>query len=263
MHDFGVVIIARDEEHNIGECLVSLHEAGIKNPLVVVDSRTKDKTADLALKYTSSVSVIDGSRGRLRNTGYKQLGLPFVAYIDADMAVMPGYLETLRLKMDENPKLAVVGGIQEPLNCCLLGALDCEYCNYKRAVSTGGAFFRVEAIEEVGGFSDDLNVGEDGELINRLLQRGWLKERIDSVVIGHNYAPNYKTWRNKIIHGKAAGFHSWGVLRLLTSPFIGLHAAWVRRQPHLIWYVPFRSLTLLLGPGLRKEYTPTPSNPST
>lgn len=259
--DFGVVIIARDEEHNIGDCLLNLRQAGADPVLVVVDSRTNDKTAEIAREYTSMVIVTEGNRGRLRNIGYRELDLPYVAFVDADMRVTPGYLETLRHVMDENPRLAFAGGAQKPLGCCLFSAMDCEYWNYKRAVGAGGTMYRVKAVNEVGGFRDELNVGEDGDLNSRLINYGWQKKWEGSAIIGHYYALSVKVWLNKMTHGAAAGFGLRGILRLLASPIIGLHAAWVRRQLHMIWYLPLRSLTLLTGKGMKQEYTPTPSHP--
>lgn len=258
--DVGVVIIARDEEHNIGDCLASLRQTGADPILVVVDSRAKDNTAEIAREYTSLVTVADGNRGRLRNVGYRKLGLPYVAFVDADMRVTPGYLETLRKTIGENPKLALVGGAQTPLGCCFLGAMECEYLNYKRAVGTAGGIYRVEALNDVGGFRDELNVGEDGDLSQRLINQGWQKKWIGTVTIGHYYVSSTEIWRNKMTHGAAAGFGPRGLLRLAASPIIGAHAAWVRRQLHMIWYMPMRSLTLLVGKGVKREYTPTPSH---
>ncbi len=254
--DYGVAIIARDEELNIGPCLTSLIKSDVMAIIVIIDSRTRDRTAEVAKKYTHLVEVIEGNRGRLRNAGYTRLGLPYVAFVDADMHVTPGYLEALRQAMDEDPRLAIVGGEQKPLNCHILGALDCEYWNYKHAIGSGGSMYRVEALESVGGFQDELNVGEDGELLVRLLKNGWCKKWVGRVSIGHRYAANYKVWHNKVSHGLAAGFRVRGVLRLLTSPLIGLHAAWVCKQPHMLWYLPLRSLVLLFGAGTKQEYTP-------
>lgn len=254
--DYGAVVIARDEERNIEACLSALTNSEGCSIHVVVDSRTVDRTAELAQNYTAQVYVIEGNRGRLRNEGYKRLGLPFVAFVDADMIVTPGYLESLRRAMTEDSGLGVAVGAQIPLGCCRLGALDCEYWNYRRATPAGGSMFRVAAVEQVRGFRDDLNVGEDGELIGRMLAKGWRKRWLSGAVIGHHYAKNNEVWLNKVTHGLSAGMKTRGVVRLLASPIIGIHAAVERRQPHMLWYVPLRSLTLLAGPGAKSEYGP-------
>jgi len=254
--DFGVVIIARDEENNICECIANIRSSGADPVVVVVDSRTTDNTVEIARKYTSLIEVVNGNRGKLRNAGYKMLNLPYVAFVDADMRITPGYFEALHRAITENRRLAFVGGAQKPLGCCLLGAMDCEYLNYRRAIASGGAMYRVEALDDAGGFRDDLNVGEDGELAQRLLGNGWQKKWVGTAAFGHYYAASVKTWYNKMTHGAAAGFRPRGILRLLASPIIGMHAAWDRRQPHMVWYVPLRSLALLVGAGIRQEYTP-------
>lgn len=255
--DYGVVIIARDEEHNIEGCISAIVGSGIEDPLVIVDERSSDGTAECARKYSLNVMEAHGNRGKLRNLGYEKTGLPFVAYVDADMRISPGYLETLRENMELDTRLAIVCGMQTPYNCGLLGSLECEYWNYLQATGSGGAMYRSAALENVGGFNSGLNVGEDGDLLLRLLEAGWKKKWIKEAVIAHKHADKSRTWFKKMTYGSAAGFNLHGMLRFGLSPVIGLHASLVRRKPNLSWYVVLRSLALLVGKGEKKEYSPS------
>lgn len=65
-----VIIITLNEEKNIGECLESVKWA---DELVVVDSRSADRTVEIAGKYTSNVQVIDWQGyGETKNFALRQ-----------------------------------------------------------------------------------------------------------------------------------------------------------------------------------------------
>jgi len=117
--------------------------------------------------------------------------------------------------------------------------------------------YRTEALEDAGGFNNDLNVGEDGELQHRLVDLRWKHGWTGDIFFEHYYADSYKVWLNKMSHGSAAGLDLRGLLRLLASPMMGIHAAWIRKKPSMLWYIPLRSLVILLGPGKKDEYMPS------
>jgi GT2 family glycosyltransferase len=159
--------------------------------------------------------------------------------------------------MEEDSQLAIVGGAQVPKGSSLLGRMESEYWNYRKAIGAGGAMYRTEALEDASGFDDELNIGEDGELRSRLVALGWRTTWSGDIHIEHYHAISPQDWFNKMSHGSTAGLSFRGVTRLLASPIIGIHAAWIRGNTNLLWYIPLRSLVLLLGPGKKKEYIPT------
>lgn len=83
-----VVIIAKDEEENIGNCLESVKWA--EEIVVVVDDRTTDKTAQIAKKYTPKVYI-----NKFRNFGQQcQYALEkatgdWILKLDADERITP------------------------------------------------------------------------------------------------------------------------------------------------------------------------------
>lgn len=253
---YGIVIIARDEESNIRDCINSIMQTDNVPICVVVDERSNDMTENIAREYTPNVIVAAGNRGRLRNIGYKYLDLPYVLYVDADMRISQSYMKTLFNVLSSDPELAFVGGAQKAIETCFLGKLECEYWNYRKAIPAGGAMYRTNVLDVVGGFNDELNVGEDGELQRRIVKLGWKSKWVDDVCIDHKYAPSNKVWFRKMTYGFAAGISKRGALRLCISPFIGIHAALKRRNINMLWYIPLRSIVLLLGPGRKKEYKP-------
>jgi glycosyltransferase involved in cell wall biosynthesis len=83
-----VVIIARNEEDNMDDCLSSVK--GWADEIVVVDDRSTDRTVEISKKYTSSVyhRQMD-NEGIHRNWAAAQARNEWVLYLDADERVTP------------------------------------------------------------------------------------------------------------------------------------------------------------------------------
>lgn len=83
-----VVIIARNEEDNMHDCLSSVK--GWADEIVVVDDRSTDKTVEIAKQYTKSIyhRQMD-NEGIHRNWAAAQARNEWVLYLDADERVTP------------------------------------------------------------------------------------------------------------------------------------------------------------------------------
>lgn len=82
-----VVVLTKNEEGMIGECLESVKWA---DEIVVVDSGSKDKTLEIVKKYTDKI-WLDGSDdfSAKRNLGMEKARGEWILYIDADERVTP------------------------------------------------------------------------------------------------------------------------------------------------------------------------------
>lgn len=87
MADLSVVILTKNEEACIAECLESVKWA---NEIIVVDDESADKTVEIAKKYTNRIlhRKMD-IEGRHRNWGYAQAANLWVLSLDADELVTP------------------------------------------------------------------------------------------------------------------------------------------------------------------------------
>ena len=89
-----VVVIAKNEERNIEDCLKS---ASWADEIVVVDDDSTDRTVELAKKFTDKVfSRKMDIEGRHRNYAYSLAKNDWVLSLDADERVSPRLVEELR-----------------------------------------------------------------------------------------------------------------------------------------------------------------------
>ncbi|MDD5237070.1 MAG: glycosyltransferase family 2 protein [Candidatus Omnitrophica bacterium] len=82
-----VVVLAKNEENRISECLESVRLA---DEIIVVDDYSTDKTAEIAKKFTNKVLLKKMDvEGRHRNWAYAQAGNQWVLSLDADERATP------------------------------------------------------------------------------------------------------------------------------------------------------------------------------
>ena len=120
----GAVVIARDEEDVLEECLESLRLQTIRTFLVVVDDGSKDKTGEIASKYADVVvglpSHEDNWTGRpelarVFNSGFKVLRKEKVNAIlisGADAVYPPDYLKEIVKRM-VSQNIVLASGVAE------------------------------------------------------------------------------------------------------------------------------------------------------
>ncbi len=87
MHPISVIIITHNEEENISPCLESVAWA---DDLVVVDAQSRDRTAELARKYTSSVyTVAWAGFSETKQFAVDKARNDWILWLDADERVTP------------------------------------------------------------------------------------------------------------------------------------------------------------------------------
>lgn len=116
-NDLSVIVITRNEEKDIQDCLQSV--AGIAQEIVIVDSGSTDKTLELARAHTQKIFHRDF-------TGYaaqKQHALdraqgPWILNIDADERVSPDLAAEIQALLSAEPK---ANGFEIPYRHFFLG----------------------------------------------------------------------------------------------------------------------------------------------
>lgn len=81
-HGMGVVVAARNEEDNIGDCLKSVKWV---DEIILVDTGSTDKTNKIAKKYNAKiVRYKKGSYSDWKNEGTKHIDSDWILFLDAD-----------------------------------------------------------------------------------------------------------------------------------------------------------------------------------
>jgi len=111
----GGIILAKDEEERIGECLKHIRPY-IDFILVIVDSETKDRTVEIAKKYADKVVVKPFSGSFAEERNYAQTLIPkdcgYILWVDADERFDVGFLRKMKKVIETAEKTD-----QPPLIC--------------------------------------------------------------------------------------------------------------------------------------------------
>lgn len=107
LQDVTVVIPARDEAEVIGNTLAALNQQGQGLSVIVVDDDSSDGTAEIAkasalpgLTVVESKTLPEGWTGKLwaQQQGFEHVKTSLVLLLDADIALRPGMLKSLKQK---------------------------------------------------------------------------------------------------------------------------------------------------------------------
>lgn len=105
MINLSAIIIAYNEEYNIGRCLNSL--SGVVDDIVVlIDSRTTDRTEEIVRSFTSiNYEVVDWmGYGPTKNYALTKAKYDWVLWVDADEELTPELKEELKNFKTGNPQ---------------------------------------------------------------------------------------------------------------------------------------------------------------
>lgn len=188
-----IIVITRNEERNISECLQSL--LSIEYPkshyeIIVVDS-SDDRTPDLVKQFpVRLIRLKERGFGVARNTGISYARFDLVAFTDADCIVPKDWIRKLAIRFDSG--VGGVGGNAFPppaspyLGKCIAclgfpagGALGLDEIYHRigknlEAIGTCNAIFRRDILIMVGGFDDNLRYGgEDQDIGHKIREKGF------------------------------------------------------------------------------------------
>jgi mycofactocin system glycosyltransferase len=198
-----VVVPTRDRSEPLDRCLRSL---GPGSPIVVVDDGSEDPDAlgEVCARHGATLlhRDVNGGPGAARNDALPSVTTELVAFVDSDCEVSQGWLADL-VWMFADPELAAVAPRVRPRASgprADRSVLD-RYSDHRsaldmgtersevgrgRAVSylpTAALVVRMAALGD--GFDERLRVGEDVDLVWRLLADGWRVRYEPAVTVSH------------------------------------------------------------------------------
>ncbi|MBM3309485.1 MAG: glycosyltransferase [Candidatus Altiarchaeales archaeon] len=179
-----IVIPTLNEEKYIEKCLKSLRAQSVKAEIIVVDSKSKDKTVELALRYADKVIT-----GRVGNIAYnRQMGSEIssgdiIVSTDADSFYPQGWLEKIVKYFEKDKNIVAVSGPTIPMPeesvfmdrfLYVLGNLSLLILHRLGVVWFRGsnAAYRRDAFFKSGGYDTTLLAREDSDLSKKVAKFG-------------------------------------------------------------------------------------------
>lgn len=185
--DLSIVIPTLNEEYFIGRLLDSIiRQTVVPKEVVIVDACSKDKTIQeikkrqAKLKSLSYFRIPKKTVARQRNFGAGKSTSPHLLFLDADMELRgKDTLEKyFREVLQKRPALAVartLPDIKNWKNSVYFKAEDLTFkvSKYFWPVVTGrNMYVKRQIFDKVGGFNEELAVGEDQELAQKIVKHG-------------------------------------------------------------------------------------------
>lgn len=201
----------RDDPEGLALLLASLEAHGPAPVGVVIaedGSRDPGVIADVAGRSRARLIHHRAARGpaAARNESWRATDTAIVVFLDADIEVTPGWLAPLLAHFADPAVAAVAPRVRaRAVDGSTLDRFE-QHCSpldmgplpsivgprrRVRYVPSAVLLFRREALEALGGFDEDLRVGEDVDLVWRAGAAGWTVRYEPSVVVHHRNRP---TW---------------------------------------------------------------------
>jgi glycosyltransferase involved in cell wall biosynthesis len=191
-----VVIIGRNEGDRLARCLESVRRMrGIDCfEIIYVDSASKDGSPELAASYGAEVIVVNPERPTAalgRNAGWRLAKAEFVLFLDGDTVLHPDFVKAALDPMMQDPSVVAVWGHRREIHpeqslYNRILDLDWVYAPGFTEFCGGDVLMRRHALDEVGGYDNELIAGEEPEMCRRMRALGYRVLHIDHPMTGHD-----------------------------------------------------------------------------
>lgn len=223
--DVSVVIPVRGPAEGVTRALSGLRAVLELGEVVVVDDGSAEPSAIRVVAERVGGTVVRHERSlgpaAARNTGWQTTTRPIVAFVDADVVGPDGWLEPLLAVLGDAgvvavaPRIRAVDGggprwlaaYDRARSSLDLGARRALVRRLSRVsyVPTTALVVRRDALEAIGGFDEDLQVGEDVDLVWRLTDAGGAVRYEPGVEVEHPTRTSLADWlRQRVRYGSAA-----------------------------------------------------------
>lgn len=213
------VIPVRDRATELNRLLTSVR--GVPNIVVADDGSARpDLIAEVCSRRGAQLVALDRNLGpaAARNAGLAAAKTPFVVFIDSDVVITVDAVRQL-LKHFHDPKVGAVAprilalesntgwiGRYEAVRSSLDRGQQSALVKPRSAVSwipSAVLAVRVESLQ--GGFDESMRVGEDVDLIWRLIDSSWRVRYDADIMARHDHRTTFRHWfRRKAFYGEGA-----------------------------------------------------------
>lgn len=216
--DPDIIVPAYERPELLDACLASLRRTAPGSSVIVVDDASASpRVAEVARAHGAAVLRHEVNRGpaAARNTGLRESSSPIVAFIDADCVATEGWLDTLTPHFDDTRVAAVAPRITARTG---RPGLLARYESARSALDMGprpelvvpGAplgylpsaalAVRRSSLADLGGdpFDERMRVGEDVDLIWRMVDSGAMVRYEPASVVKHETRAEPLRWAGRI-----------------------------------------------------------------
>jgi glycosyltransferase involved in cell wall biosynthesis len=163
-----IVIVAKKEEKDTQDCIGSIKKQSIKPDEILFISQEKIK-----IKGVKSI-VSKANRSKARNTGWKKAKSNIIIFAEADSVFSKDWIKSI-LKEFQKGADAVIDrrAVYKPKTYaqkCGDEFFSLRYSHYKPFSAWA---FKKSVLKAVNGFDENLEYGEDSDLGNRILNKGF------------------------------------------------------------------------------------------
>lgn len=236
-----IVIPTYNSEKTIAKCLESIKNQTYKEiELIVVDNFSKDKTAEIARKYTDGVFLKGPERSSQRNFGARKSKGAYFFFIDADMELNPKVVEECvkEIKKDGKirgiiiPEVSVGEGFWAKCK-----ALE-RSCYIGDEIMEAARFFEKEIFIEMNGYDERIaGGGEEYDLPQRIKDAGYGIARILYQIIHHEGRLGlFGTMKKKFYYAQTVNFYRKKHPDLFAKQATIFRPAFFRKKERLFKY---------------------------
>jgi len=183
-------------------CLRSIRNQSYENmEVIVVDAFSHDDTREVAEKFGAKVFLLPDERSPARNFGVRLAKGLFVLLVDSDMELTSNVVEECVAKcLGEDADAVIIP--EESVGRSFLARCKKLEKGMRRQEFYFEAprFFRKEVYDPLGGYDENLVVGEDFELTHRLRTAGFVIRRCEARIRHHEENVSLKSLTAKLYY---------------------------------------------------------------
>ena len=181
-----VIIPTKNSGGTLDRCLLSCSRQSYSNfEIILVDDFSKDKTVEIASKYSTKLIQTRAARTAARNIGAANSTGEWILSLDSDMEASPTVIE-------ECVTLSRAGYDAIIIPEASVGDSFWAKCKaLEKSVYIGddlieaSRFFKRSIFESVGGYDHKLEAGEDWDLNQRIKKARYSVGRISGMILHH------------------------------------------------------------------------------
>ena len=202
--DLTIVVPVRDRAAQLERCLDAVRRTCPDSPIIVVDDGSADPRATAAACERGGAALAGHPRSRgaaaARNTGLRDAETPFVAFVDSDVVVPTGWAHRLLGHFGDRRVAAVaprvvalhrgrapVGAYEERHSPLDMGGRPGAVGAGRLTPFVPSAVLLVRRDAAGDGFDEALPIGEDVDLVWRLVAGGWQVRYAPDTLVSHDH----------------------------------------------------------------------------